>query len=33
MSGQYVMMSPAEVNESRMAGAIGHVSSGAQRQR
>lgn len=33
MSGQCVMMSQAEVNDTRMAGAIGHVSSGAQRER
>lgn len=33
MSGQCVMMSQAEVNDTRTDGAIGHVSSGAQRER
>lgn len=33
MSGQRGMMSRAEVNDTRMAGAIGRVSSGAQRER
>lgn len=33
MSGQCVMMSQAEVNDTRTEGAIGHVSSGALRER
>lgn len=33
MSGQHVMMSQAEVNDMSTLGAIGHVSSGAQRER
>lgn len=33
MSGQCVMMSQAEVNDTRAEEAIGHVSSGALRRR
>lgn len=33
MSGQCVMMSRAEVNDTRTEGGIGHVSSGALRER